>query len=414
MRRIWFVSHYSMPPQYEMRIKTQMYAHLLNEQGYETKIFSASTIHNTDVNLITGKEKYIETQYDDLNFVHIRCHGYKGNGIQRIFNMLEFAHKFKKYALRFPLPDAVVADVNCTNYRPVFSFCQKHNIPMYVDMRDLWPMSIVEYYKYSENNPIIQYLYRREKKMYRDVSGVLFNMEGWRDYLKDKGWLDELDVSKFHYINNGVDYEEFCKQISQNPFYDPDLERTDVFKVVYVGSIREANHLEPVVYAAKLLQRFSEKKIQILLYGDGDDCDRLRKLAESENISNIMFKGFVQKKLIPSILSKADACILNYKKAKTLKYGGSQNKLFEYLAVGKPIIMTVDMNYNIVTQNNVGIALSEPNPEDIAEGIIRLASLSEQELSNMSDRAKSLAQCFDYRVLTEKLISILKNGEKND
>jgi len=52
MKRVWFVSHYSMPPKYEMRIKTQMYAHYLQKKGFECTIFSASTIHNTSINLI--------------------------------------------------------------------------------------------------------------------------------------------------------------------------------------------------------------------------------------------------------------------------------------------------------------------------------------------------------------------------
>lgn len=52
---VWFVSHYSMPPQYEMRIKTQMYAHYLGLKGISCTIFSASTIHNTQIDLIDDK-----------------------------------------------------------------------------------------------------------------------------------------------------------------------------------------------------------------------------------------------------------------------------------------------------------------------------------------------------------------------
>ena len=116
MKRVWFVSHYSMPPQYEMRIKTQMYAHHLNLMGYETKIFSSSIIQNTDIDLIEGKELYIERKYDDLDFVHIKCRKYSGNGINRILNMQEFAYRFPKVAKNFPLPDVVVADANSGLY----------------------------------------------------------------------------------------------------------------------------------------------------------------------------------------------------------------------------------------------------------------------------------------------------------
>ncbi len=408
MKRIWFVSHYSMPPKYEMRIKTQMYAHYLGEMGYDVTIFSASTIHNTDINLITDKRKYIECQYDDLKFVHIKCDNYSGNGVKRILNMQQFAYRFRKIAKKFPAPDVVVADVNCVNYKQIYLYCKKRNIPFYIDMRDLWPMSIVEYYKYSEKNPIIKYLYHREKVMYRHATGTIFSMEGGKEYIKDKGWED-IGLDKFHYINNGVKIDEFYDQIKEHVFEDKHLEDDSIFKVVYAGSIRTANNLKTIVEAGKLI---TDPNIKILLYGDGDDRPELERYCAENGIDNVVFKGQVEKKYIPYILSKCNLSILNYKKAKTLKYGGSQNKLFEYMAAGCPVLLTVDMNYNIVTANDCGIALDEPNPQKIADAITQFAAREKEELLEMGERAKKIAEEYDFRALTNKLIKII--GEKTN
>ena len=122
----------------------------------------------------------------------------------------------------------------------------------------------------------------------------------------------------------------------------------------------------------------------------------------------MVFKGQVEKKYIPYILSKCDLSILNYKKAKTLKYGGSQNKLFEYLAAGCPVLLTVDMNYNIVTQNNCGMALDEPDPEKIAKAIIKMSQLTDDELRQMGERAKKVASEYDFKVLTDRLYKIME------
>ena len=410
IKRVWFVSHYSMPPKYEMRIKTQMYAHYLQKLGIECLIFSASTIHNTDINLITDKTPYIERQYDDLRFVHIRCSQYTGNGIKRIKNMLQFATAFKKIACKFDLPDAVVADVNCVNYGPVYQFCKKHKIPMFVDMRDLWPMSIVEYYKFKNSNPLIRYLYHREKKMYKHVNGTIFSMEGGKDYICDKGWAG-LGLEKFHYINNGVDIQKFYKEIQSNAFLDADLDDEKTFKVVYAGSIRTANNLKTVIEAAEKIK--DEKQIKFLLYGDGDDRPLLEKYCKEKNLTNVIFKGQVEKKYVPYILSRCDLSILNYKKAKTLKYGGSQNKLFEYLAAGCPVLLTVDMNYNIVTQNNCGVALEEPSPNEIAQAVLSFSKMGKMELQAMGERAKRIAAEYDFKVLTDRLLTIIKGEIKN-
>ena len=418
IKRVWFVSHYSMPPEYEMRIKTQMYAHYLGLRGIDCTIFSASTIHNTDVNLITGNEQYIERTYDDLKFVHIKCDQYSGNGYARIKNMLQFASRFARIANRFPLPDIVVADANCINYEKIYKFCKSHNIPILIDNRDLWPMSIVEYYKFifkniiiffSNSNPIIQYLYHRERKMYQRVDGIIFATEGGSNYISDKGW-DEIPKTKCYYINNGVNLDEFYNQIKENAYPDPDLDDNSSFKVVYAGSIRVANNLETVVFAAEKMPK--DSNIRILLYGDGEDKPRLEQYCKDREISNVIFKGQVGKKYIPYILSKCNLSILNYKKAKTLKYGGSQNKLFEYLAAGCPVLLTVDMNYNIVTKNDCGITLDEPDPAKIAEAIIKISQLSPEELNQMGERAKKVAAEYDFKVLTKRLLRIMEEKVK--
>lgn len=410
LNRVWFVSHYSMPPQYEMRIKTQMYAHYLMEKGIDCTIFSASTIHNTEIDLIEDDSKFIERQYGDLKFVHIKCSKYTGNGVKRVRNMMQFAIRFKKIAANYPLPDVIVADANCVNYGPIYEFCKARGIPILIDMRDLWPMSIVEYYKFSNNNPIIQYLYFREKKMYKYVDGVIFSMEGGKNYISDKGWT-ELGLDKFYYINNGVKLDEFYQEMSHNVFPDSDLDDESIFKVVYAGSIRTANNLSSIVHAAEMLLDY--KNIKILIYGDGDDRISLQNYCSEHNLDNIVFKGQVEKKYIPYILSRCNLSILNYKKAKTLKYGGSQNKLFEYLAAGCPVLLTVDMNYNVVTQNACGVTLDEPSPNKITNAILMFESMSAEDLEEMGKRAKRAAAEYDFKILAEKLLAILEKTRDN-
>ena len=407
MKSIWFVSHYSMPPQYEMRIKTQMYAHHLILIGNETKIFTSSIIHNTDIDLIEGDDLYIERKYGDLDFVHIKCRKYKGNGIDRILNMQEFAYRFPKVAKNYTLPDVVVADANCTNYYPIYKFCKKHNIPIYIDMRDLWPMSIVEYYKkVTDKNLIIKYLYHRERVMYRNVTGVIFAMPGGKDYIKDKKW-EELDLNKFHYINNGVDVAQFDEDIKSQAFADADLDDESVFKMVYTGSIRIANNIQSLVDAAKILTERGNPKVKFLVYGDGDEKPSLERQCKDAGLTNIVFKGTVPKKKIPFIMSKCNAAVLNYQKAKTLKYGGSQNKFFEYMAAGLPILMTVEMNHNLITEHNIGLTIDSPEGTKIANAVEQLSSLSKEELTEMSNRAKAVARDYDFKSLTNKLLSII-------
>ena len=67
-------------------------------------------------------------------------------------------------------------------------------------------------------------------------------------------------------------------------------------------------------------------------------------------LTNIVFKGFVEKRYIPYILSKSQINILNLTDNSILKYGGSQNKLFEYMQSGKPILAGESNPFSIVNE----------------------------------------------------------------
>ena len=66
-------------------------------------------------------------------------------------------------------------------------------------------------------------------------------MEGGREYIRDKEWSTEqggtIDLKKIHYINNGVDLEEFERCLSVYKINDDLLTNNKLFKIIYVGSI---------------------------------------------------------------------------------------------------------------------------------------------------------------------------------
>lgn len=407
MKRIWFVSHYSMPPKYEMRIKTQMYAHYLNLRGYDTKIFSASTIHNTNINLILDNQKFICSDYDGLEFVHINCKAYSGNGFKRIRNMLEFSKKFSKVASNFELPEVIVADVNCLNYDGIYKFCKKNNIKFYIDVRDLWPLSIVEYYRFSNKNPIIKYLYMKERKMYERADGIIFSFEGGKQYIIEKGWDNTIDLSKVHYINNGVDLETFNENKYFHKIDDSDLEERDTFKVVYAGSIRLANNLKKIVETAKVIKDKGYNKIKFLVYGEGDDRKYLEKYCIENKIDNVSFKGFTEKNNIPYILSKCDINLIHFEQNNLTKYGVSLNKMFEYFASEKPTISDCQFGYDLIKKYKCGVVVENSDSFKLADAIISFYKMSDSLYLEYCMNAKKAAEDFDYKKLTSKLLNII-------
>ena len=111
--------------------------------------------------------------------------------------------------------------------------CKKKKIPCILEIRDLWPLSITTYNNISENNLVIKLLYKLEKWLYINADKLIFTMAGGNDYIRDKGWENQIDLSKISQINNGVDLSEFKGNLEKYQWNDTDLNKTDQFKVVY-------------------------------------------------------------------------------------------------------------------------------------------------------------------------------------
>ena len=254
---VWIVNHYAIPPSMGGLVRHYYFSKYLQKNGHTVKIFTSSKIHNTDINMIRDKSLYKEEIVDGIEYTFVKSRDYKGNGLQRILNMVELPFqmwKTMKLFFKKEKPDVIYTsspDLFVAFFALVFG--RKKKIPVVVEVRDLWPESIVEYKRMSRKNPVIQVLYQLEKWIYKKADRLIFTMPGGKEYIKDKGWDKAIDLRKVHHINNGVDLEEFEYNKRNNHVCDEDLESNDK-KIVYVGSIRLANNLGQLIKAAKVLK----------------------------------------------------------------------------------------------------------------------------------------------------------------
>ena len=182
--RIWLINHYAVPPRYYPLARQNYFAKYLMRAGHEVTIFAASTVHNSDLNLIEDDTPYREDVVDGVHYVLIRCKSYHGNGVSRILNMLEFARKLPGVCNKYPRPDAIVA----TSMPPMscaagIKLARKYGCRGIAEIADLWPESIVAYGIAGPRNPAVLYLRRLEKWIYKKADAVVFTMEGAYDYI---------------------------------------------------------------------------------------------------------------------------------------------------------------------------------------------------------------------------------------
>lgn len=280
-KNIWIWNHYATNMFFDRDGRHYRFAKYLREAGYNPTIFCASTIHNTDNAVKISQGIYKTDMIDGIPFIFVKTPPYQGNGLARIKNMLTFAHRVKRVAKKLPSvqkPDVILASsVHPFTCIAGILTAKTLGVPCIVEIRDLWPESIVAYQNRSRKNPAILALYQLEKWIYKKADRLVFTMEGGKDYIRERGWAKDIDLNKVRHINNGVDLEEFDDNATKYILNDTDLNNSDTFKIVYAGSIRAVNNLLPVMEAAKILQENGQKQIQFLIYGSGNELTLLRQ-----------------------------------------------------------------------------------------------------------------------------------------
>ena len=406
---IWLINHYAVPPKYYPLARQTYFAKYLMAMGHTVTIFAASSVHNSDVNLITDGRKWREETVDGVHYVYIKCCDYQGNGLKRIYNICEFAWKLPGVCKRFSKPDAIVStSVPPTSCAMGVYLGRKWGCKTVAEIADLWPESIVAFGIAVPHNPAVLALRRLEKWIYKKADAVVFTMEGAYDYIVEQGWGKEIPRSKVHHINNGVDLELFDYNKEHFRAEDPDLDDPNIFKVIYTGSVRRVNNLGLLVDAAKCIK---DPRVKLLIWGDGDEREALERRVRDEKISNVVFKGKVEKKYIPSIVSRADLNLVHWEQAPLLKYGVSYNKLFDYMAAGRPIFSTVCPGYSIWEKYDCGRDTEDTLPEPLARELEKMAALPPEELSRLGENAREGSRDYDFRVLTQKLLNVIGENE---
>ena len=418
-KRIWIFNHYAHHMFTDRGGRHYWFAKYLDRMGYEPVIFCANN-HNirTDEQMFESDDLWIEKNAEEINtpFVYVKVRGYKGNGKQRVLNMIDFYRNVKKaakeYAAIHGKPDIIYASsVHPLTLVAGIQLAKHFGIRCICEARDLWPEAIVAYSKKLTRKSLpARVMYAGEKWIYKRADAVIFTQEGGPDYVCEHGWDDShggpIDRKKLFHINNGVDLEAFDANLKAFPYADEDLDNPETFKVVYAGAIRRINNLGLILDAAKLVEN---PKIRFIIFGAGDELESLKERIKNEGITNVVFKGRVNKQYIPSIDSKADLNLVHWEMNPLLRVGESYNKAFEYFAAGKPVFYTIRPGYSIVEKYHCGRLTEGFEPKDIAAGIESMEKLSNDEKAELAANSRRTAEIYDFKNLTQKLVEIIES-----
>ena len=125
---------------------------------------------------------------------------------------------------------------------------------------------------------------------------------------------------------------------------------------------------------------------------------------EKNGLSNVNLLGYKPQKDLPLYYQQSDILILPMtgKEVHTTRYA-SPNKLFEYMASGKPIIASDLISIREILTNNESILLFEPDNSIDLINKIKLLSSNPDFMIKLSKNSRHLAKQYSWISRVEKI-----------
>lgn len=331
------------------------------------------TVIASDVQYITGQHtvrtrKLVSTSIED-GLCILRVYSYSAtrkNYLLRVVSFLSFMLTSFAVALRVERPDLVMGTTP-----PIFQAVSAWMVaavrrrPFLLEVRDLWPEFAIDV-GLLKNPTLIRLSRLLERFLYSRADHLLVNSPAYRDYLLAKGVRSE----KVSVIPNGVDPAMFDPRSRGEDFRER-YGLLDKFVFTYAGALGMANNIDLLVEAAARLQHRPE--IHILIVGDGKERRALERLAAQLRLSNITFTGAFAKSDMYKVLAASDACVAILQNILSFRTT-YPNKVFDYMAAGRPTILAIDgVIRDVIEAAHGGVFVPPGDADRLADAMSRLA-----------------------------------------
>ncbi len=281
-------------------------------------------------------------------------------------------------------------------------------VPFLFEVRDLWPEFAIAV-GVLKNSLLIRMSFWLERFLYRHADRVMVNSPGYVAHVSGHG------ARQVELVPNGADPQMFDPADQGSAFRSAN-QLEEKFVVLYAGAHGMSNDLGVVLRAARIMQDVTAcpgqsrvtSKVTVTFLGDGKEKPALQKQAAEMQLTNVLFLPPVPKDDMPAALAGADACLAILKPIDEYKTT-YPNKVFDYMAAGRPVILAIDgVIREVVEAAGCGIFAQPGDPSALAHAIQALAAdPSHSRQMGLAGR-RYLEEHFSRSAVAEKLANLME------
>jgi len=388
------------------------------ETGFETRLFALSRIFvkkGHQVSIISSVDNYFGSfpnhrktynheMIDGISVTWIKSFQYKKTiSLKRVFSWIDFEWKLLWTNTKvFNQPDVIiVSSLSLLTILNGIRLKKKFNCKLIFEIRDIWPLTLVEEGGYSESNPFVKVLSWIERCGYKKSDLTIGTMPNIAEHVNS---VTKQNV-KSACVPFGFHLEDYKqKQLTEEYKTDYGIP-TNKFVIGYAGSIGLSNGLDTFINVIRRLK--NNQQIHFVILGKG--ASRESYMNYLSDCSNVQFIAKVERHQVKNILANCDILYFAALKSKVWKYGWSPNKLIDYMISGKPVLASYSGYQSMINEANSGLFVPAEDEEALLDGIQVMYSMSSKELVAMGQRGKEwLIENRQWKTLADNYLSIIE------
>lgn len=195
---------------------------------------------------------------------------------------------------------------------------------------------------------------------YRQADIITPISPGYVSYISNRFCISP---NKFKVVLAGVDLSIFKSKIKDS------MKR---FTILYSGALSVAYDFDQIISAAKILS-LKKPEIEFIIQGSGEEASKIKHNIKKEQLRNIIFiNKLYSREEVANSLTKADVLLLPMRSFGK-PYLGISTKLYEYQAVGKPIICCSNgLPETYIRETKSGVVVKPGDYKSLAKSIMYL------------------------------------------
>jgi hypothetical protein len=387
-KNIWYISKYAVSKSFGNPTRQYRLCKYLSRMGYNISLISSYSVPK--INDVVFDHYFIET--NEEGFRQFLLRGPKigqGFSIKRIWSWILFEFfvlRLFLFSKKFQRPDVIiVSSLSIMTFLTGVLLKFKYRSKLILEVRDIWPLTLVELGGFSKWNPFVLFLSFIEKFGYRNANAIVGTMPGLSRHVANV-MGKELPVC---HIPQGFDPEILqVPKLSESSQKLIDALEQDYFNVVYAGTIGKANSLNIIFDAARILN--TKEKVRFYFIGEGS----LKQyyIDAFGSLKNVYFVPHIVNSELRIVLHSFDLLLYPVSALPIYSYGVSANKLIDYGLSGVPIL-TSPPGFSSMFESEKYAFLENTNKgTGWAESILRISKINPDKLKLMGDLAVEISK----------------------